>query len=301
LAIRFPVKAHSWHRLAIAVIFVLMPGCLVRHETHVRPSQAPSPALNASLPELISKIDAQSKAIHTLSAKVDMEPTAGSVYSGVIKEYHDVKGYFLVEAPSHIRVLGLAPVVMTKIFDMTSNGDEFHLYIPPKQKFVVGKNSDHRPAKNALENLRPQHILQALIVPPIDTEREKCFFKEAEEGGRRYYAVYIVEPQPDGNLSLAREVWFDRADLNIVRVQFYDNSTYSEDVHYAGYKDFQGVQYPSHLEIGRPAEDYRLTITIESGTFNQPIAPEKFELTQPPGTQLVDLGAAQPAENPNGQ
>jgi hypothetical protein len=108
-----------------------------------------------------------------MTATVDLEPTAGSVNSGVIKEYHDVKGFILLKEPSTLRMVGLAPVVRTTIFDMVSTGEEFRLYLPTKQKFVIGKTSVQRPAKNALENLRPQHILQALLVPPIDEAHDR--------------------------------------------------------------------------------------------------------------------------------
>ena len=154
--------------LVLAALLLATPGCLVRKVTHVHAPGQTVPARDASLAELVAKINAWSDAIHTMTATVDLEPTAGSVYSGVIKEYHDVKGFILLQRPSTIRLLGQAPVVRTNIFDMVSNGEEFRLYIPTKQKFIIGKTTFHHPAKNALENLRPQHILQALIVPPID-------------------------------------------------------------------------------------------------------------------------------------
>lgn len=302
MRIVFHYRAKVWFGLVLTALLLAAPGCLVRKQTRLHPSQVPPPAREATLAELLSKINSQSEAVRTLTATVDLEPTAGSVYSGIIKEYHDVRGFILVERPSTIRMLGQAPVVRTKIFDMVSNGEEFRLYIPPKQKFIVGKTSFRRPAKNALENLRPQHILQALIVPPIDAERQKFFLEEAEEGARRYYVVTVVEPRADGELALRRKVWFDRADLELARMQFYEpGGIYTEDVHYAAYQDFQGIHYPTHIEVARPAEDYRLTLTIEKATFNEPIAPEKFELTKPEGAQLVDLSAAKQEENPRGQ
>jgi len=274
----------------------------VRKQTRLRPSEVPPPAREATLAELLPKINYQSEAVRTLTATVDLEPTAGSIYSGIIKEYHDVKGFILMEQPAMIHIQGQAPVVRTTIFDMVSNGEEFRLSLPTKQKFIVGKTSSHRPAKNALENLLPQHILQALTVPPIDAQREKCMLEEAEEGARRYYVVTVVEEPAGGNLVLRRKVWFDRADLELTRMQFYEAAgTYTEDVHYAAYQDFQGVHYPTHIEVARPAEDYRLTLTLEKATFNQPIPPEKFELQKPEGEQLVDLGAATQGENPHDQ
>ena len=273
-------------------------------DAHPRPGPN-RPALDASLAELVTKINAWSAGIHTMTATVDLEPTAGSVYSGVIKEYHDVKGFILLQRPSTIRLLGQAPVIRTNIFDMVSNGEEFRLYIPTKHKFIIGKTTFRRPAKNALENLRPQHILQALIVPPIDAEHETASFRvenQSRTQRRRYYVVYIVESARDHHAGLRRTVWFDRADLELVRMQFYEpDGTYTEDVRYSNYQDFQGVHYPTHIEITRPTEDYEVTITIEKAKFNEPIPPEKFDLKKPEGAELVDLSAAKQEEHPLGQ
>ena len=166
--------------LVLAALLLATPGCLVRKVTHVHAPGQAIPARDASLAELVAKIDAWSDAIHTMTATVDLEPTAGSVYSGVIKEYHDVKGFVLLQRPSTLRMLGQAPVVRTNVFDMVSNGEEFRLYIPSKQKFIIGKTTFQHPAKNALENLRPQHILQALIVPPIDADHETTYREKVD-------------------------------------------------------------------------------------------------------------------------
>jgi outer membrane lipoprotein-sorting protein len=275
---------------------------MLRRVTRIQPSELPPPAREASLAELLAGLNARSQSVRTLTATVDLEPTAGSIYSGIIKEYHDVKGFILVERPAMIRVLGQAPVLRTDIFDMVSNGEEFRLSIPPKQKFIVGKTTFRRPAKNSLENLRPQHILEALLVPGLDTSHENCFLEEAEDGGRRFYVVGIVVPDESGELSLERKAWFDRANLELARLQFYEgDGLYVEDVHYSDYHDFQGTHYPSRIELVRPIEDYRLTITILKATFNQPIEAGKFILNQPQGTQLVDLTAKAQQENPRGQ
>lgn len=292
------------YKLVLAALLLASPGCSVRKVTHIHPADRPAAGRNATLAELIAKINSQSAAIHTLTATVDLEPTAGSVYSGVIKEYHDVKGAVLVEEPARIRMQGQAPIVGTRIFDMASDGDDFRLYIPSKQKFIVGKNSMNRPTTNPLENLRPQHILQALTVPAIDAEHETPILEQAESRTqrRRFYVVNIVEAKGDHQLLLRRKVRFDRADLELVREQFYDpEGACTEDVQYAAYQDFQGIHYPTHIELTRPVEDYQLTITIEKATFNEPIAPEKFELTKPEGAELVDLSAAKPEEKPRDQ
>ena len=287
--------------LALAATLLITSGCLVRRETRVQPSQLPPPTLEASRADLVARLNARSENVRTLTATVDLEPTAGSIYSGVIREYEDVRGFILTERPAMIRMVGQAPVVRTNIFDMVSNGEEFRLYIPPMQKFIVGKTNFRRPAKNSLENLRPQHILEALLVPPLDASHEKWSLEEAEEGGHRFYVITVVDSAGE-EIRLKRKAWFDRTDLELVRVQFYESDgVYVEDVHYSVYQDFQGISYPSHIEVTRPVEDYRLAITILKATFNQPIEPEKFILNKPEGVQLVDLAAKTEQEKPRGQ
>jgi hypothetical protein len=277
-------------------------GCAVKSERRIARDALPLPAREASPADLIDKINAQSAAIRTLVATVELEPTAGSVYSGVIKEYRDVRGFVLLEKPKLIRMIGQAPVVRTTIFDMVSDGEAFRLSIPPKGKFIVGKNGFRRPAKNSLENLRPQHILDALLVPAMDAVNEKYAVEEAEEGGRRYYTVSLFEMREAGELAIRRRVWFDRANLDLARLQLYGpRGSYIEDVRYSGYQDFAGVAYPTRIEITRPIEDYRLAIRIEKATFNEPIAPEKFELKQPDGAELVALGERPRTEDPHDQ
>ena len=114
--------------------------------------------------------------------------------------------------------------------------------------------------------------------------------------------VNIVAPHRDRHVILRRKVWFDRADLELVRMQFYEpDGTCTEDVRYSDYQDFQGIHYPTHIELTRPEDDYEVTITIEKATFNEPIPPEKFDLKKPEGAELVDLSAAKPEEHPHGQ
>lgn len=288
--------------LSLVLASLNTPACAVRRTTRIQPAEAPQPALEATLQDLVNRVNSWSKAFKTLTASVDFEPTAGSVYSGVIKEYHDVKGFILLRQPAMIRMIGQAPVVRTTIFDMVSDGEEFRLYLVPKQKFIVGKNAFRKPAKNALENMRPQHILEALLIPPINGDREKILREEAEEDGRRYYVVTVLDTDVGNELRLQRKIWFSRSDLEIARLQLYEpQGTYIEDVRYSDYRDFDGVRYPARIEVRRPIEDYRLVITIQKATFNEPLGPDKFELKKPEKAQLVDLTATRQTGNSRGQ
>jgi hypothetical protein len=249
---------------------------------------------------LIEEINAQSAVVHSLTATVNLEPTTGSVYSGVIKQYHEIPGYILFQKPDWIRVLGQAPVVRTDIFDMASKGQEFQLYVPSQNKFYVGNTSVTTEPRNSLEKLRPEHIIEALVLQPIDPAKDSYFRKDVDEGDSRDYIIGVLGRFKAGEVSLERELWFNRSDLQIFRVQFYGpHGQAREDVRYSNYEHFGSVDYPSRITIERPEEDYSIAITIVKAVFNEPIARAKFVLERPPGAQLVNLGSGQSTGGPN--
>jgi len=292
-------------RLVLTWFLLAASACgvkAVKKTTVVPPAAIQAPAKEATAGELVGRLNAREEKIQTLTATVDFEPTAGSNYSGVIKEYHDVKGFILLKKPSFIRAIGQAPVVRTNIFDMVSDGKTFWLNIPPKHKFVTGPNSLTRPTRNPLENMRPQHILDALLIPPIEPNRERFSYEEAEEENHKYYVLTAFAPAKTDELFPKRKVWLDRSDLEVVRLQLYgERGSYVEDVQYSGYQDFEGVHYPSQLRISRPIDDYGMTLTIQKATFNQEITADKFQLKKPPNAEEVDLGADSKAEEGHGK
>lgn len=241
------------------------------------------------------KVDSWSGDIETLTATVEFRPTTGSVYNGVINEYHKVGGFILLKKPAMIHIIGQAPVVRTDIFDMVSDGQQFRVSIPPKNKFIIGDNSYHGSAKKPLENLRPDHIMDALLIPPIDKAKEKFFDEQTHTPeGQFYYVLNVVEPTADGELNLKRKVWFNRTDLNISRLQLYGpEGALVEDVNYADYRDFQGIRYPAQINLSRPEQDYTLAITIAKATFNKPIPAKDFILKRPPNATVVKLGGGE--------
>src|SRR5207302_8234319 len=96
-------------------------------------------AKEATREELLEAYNLIARDTKTLNATVEMKPTAGSKYSGVIDEYHEVKAFILAVRPAEIRVIGQAPVIGTTVFDMASDGETFRVSIPPKKEFLVGR------------------------------------------------------------------------------------------------------------------------------------------------------------------
>jgi outer membrane lipoprotein-sorting protein len=283
---------------SLAAVTLLAGGCAASR-IHVVPPAEMRPALEASSAQLIEKYNQQARAVRSLNATVELLPVAGSSYSGVIEEYHNVKGFVLAQKPAHIRIIGQAPVVAKDIFDMVSDGETFRIFIPSKHQFIMGPAAFERPAKKPIENLRPQHLLDALFWPDIDT-RQQVLFEEFNAETARYYILTVLRGM--SVLEIVRKVWFDRTDLSVARVQVY--GTGGRLVSEIRYADWQpapsggtgpgaagsAAGYPRHLWLGRPHDDYQLEVRITRLALNEEIAAERFRLEQPPGTELVRVG-----------
>jgi len=233
-----------------------------------------------------------------MDAAVTMVLTAGSAYTGVIEQYHEVSGFILAKKPADIRVIGQVPVMGTDIFDMVSNGETFHIFIPSKNKFIVGPAQLERPSSKPIENLRPQHLTSALFWDPISLD-DPVLLEQTTEGPDAYYVLTIIHRigpadaanEAEANWQIARKIWFDRVKLEVTRIQTYDSAgQLASDIRYADWDRFGAEKYPRQISLNRPASDYNLDLRIVHITLNLAIAADRFVLKQPSGTELVRVG-----------
>lgn len=282
--------AHASACAGVLAAALLGGGCAVSQKRVVAPGIT-KPSIVASKYELLSRYNRQAREVRSLNAGVAMTPTAGSAYSGVIEEYHEVDGFLLARRPAEIRVIGQAPVVEKNIFDMVSDGNTFRIFIPSKGKFIVGSTHLERPAAKPIENLRPQHLLEALFWSEVP-EAAPVLFEEWNGPTERDYILTIARSEK-GDWELDRKIWFNRADLQVSRLQVYGpGGSLLSDVRYADWQPADNVSFPRHIWIERPQEDYRLEILITKLTLNETITDEQFRLEQPPGTELVHVEEA---------
>ncbi|MFQ5926392.1 MAG: hypothetical protein ACE5MH_03040 [Terriglobia bacterium] len=271
-------------------------------ETRQLPPGQILPLRQASLTELLARIRQQHDSIRSLNARVELIPATGSAYSGVIEEYHDVRAFILAQrrtanpastsadpsSQSQIRFIGQAPLIRKNVFDMVADEEEFRIYIPPKNKFIIGPTALKHRSEKPVENLRPQHLLEALFVPPPGAAAHHLR-EENEISGQRYYIVNELTGEA-GGLRLHRKWWFRRTNLALARVQrFSPKGELFSDVHYDIWTQHGELRYPHWILLVRLQDDYRLELRFEKLELNPDLAPQKFQLPQPPGTELVDL------------
>lgn len=293
-----------WTCLGLATLTALAGGCANVSKKLNIPKTQIAVAKDATREELIEKFNALTASVKSLNVTVELRPTAGSKYSGLIEEYHEVKAFLLAKRPASIRMIGQAPVISKTIFDMTSDGQTFRVSLPTKNKFLVGEVSVERNSAKPLENLRPQHLFDALLWPEI-VKGEAVLFEEFNDENARYYVLTVL--RGGYTTEIRRKIWFDRADLSVVRLEsFGPKGALLSDVHYWDWQaagDSTGTAtaatYPRTIRIDRPHDDYRIDLQIAKLSLNEDLPAERFQLAQPPNSELVRVGEekdAQPAK-----
>jgi outer membrane lipoprotein-sorting protein len=269
---------------------LLLTGCVAR--TKVFRQGAPKPLLAATEEELVQRLTERYNSIKSFNASVDLTPALGSVYKGKITEYQDISGYVLYRQPTDIRVIGLAPVVRTKLFDMVSMGANFRISIPSKNRFVEGRNDAPPASQSSLENLRPQAFLEAAVIRPPDPE-DTPFLIDNTDSHEAVYILYLVKVTDDRKAIPLRSIFFDRTNLMVVRqTRYRENGDIIGDTYYHDFDVFNGILFPKTIEINRPKDGYGVVINVRTLEMNKDIANEKFVLERPEGSQLQVIGSS---------
>src|SRR5579864_8317498 len=290
--------------LSLTLFLALLPtmGCLFRTRP-VEDRYSKTPLQESTQQGLIDAINQQSEAIRTLKATVDIDSSAGGMKKGHVTDYKEIRGYVLAKKPDELHMIGLMPFVRTTAFDMVSDGRDFKLWIPPKNKFVVGENQVATTNPDQpMESIRPQNIYEALLIRRIDPSNEIAVLENGYETmhdakGHRIlqedYELTVIKKSGDGWI-LERKIIFGRTDLKPHRQFIYtDDGKVATDARYAEYKDYDGFSFPSRIEIFRPQEEYDITLNILKLDINVPLREDQFVLEQPAGAQVVHLDRPQ--------
>lgn len=173
------------------------------------------------------------------------------------------------------------------------------------------KSQKEKETVSALSNLRPQHLTDAFMIRPIEPNNaliyaQSEFFQEeadsrpqAKKSDRIMRGYYILEEfsQNAGDAKPQRRFWFDRVNgIRLARVQTFDGQgRLITDVSYYNEKRLGSsatASLPSRIEITRPQDQYKLSITYQDSTsveLDREYNPRAFTLENKWQLPEVDL------------
>ncbi|HWS53974.1 MAG TPA: hypothetical protein VN228_07605 [Pyrinomonadaceae bacterium] len=198
-------------RLALALAVALLAGgCgLFRPSRKVSVPQPLTPLVGAEPERLIAEVNRLAD-VRSLHGRVDIQFLDTSFAEcGIAEKYRTADGRLIVQRPGQIYLLIQAPLIGTKIAEMSSNGERFWAAVyqgdDKYRRFVTGTNravyerlddngqspdcrqdgarreaAMQRATVSALSSLRPQHFTDALLVPPAAAEGSNLLYAVAE-------------------------------------------------------------------------------------------------------------------------
>jgi hypothetical protein len=329
--------------LALSIILPLATACHIVHKP-VEVEKLLTPLSEANTSQLIAVVNAQTgvRSIHG-SVDIQFEDTSFAT-SGIAEKYRSADGSVTLQRPGKIYLEVQAPLIASPVARMTSDGEHFQIAIlkstdekyrrfvrgtnnavypkldtvgdagPTANSAKKGKQSSEAQAVNALSNLRPQHLTDALLIRPIDPHAPGVVYAQTEffqsekdpakpENSKRvvrgYYFLEELQQAGDGTARLLRRFWFDRVNgIRLARLQTFDETgALVTDVSYGDLRSFgtEGkAQLPVQVSITRPQDHYKISITYqapESVNIDGDYPPDAFVLQNKWGLTEVDLDA----------
>src|SRR5882762_8644232 len=331
------VKKLKFAAISILAALVFAPACSLVHK-RVETEKLLTPLATAGTSDLISAVN-KLVAVRSIHGRVDIQfEDTSFATSGIAEKYRTVDGSITLQRPGKVYLIVQGPFA-TDVAQMTSDGEHFRIAIlkgdEKYRRFVRGTNNavypklemdgNAGPGKkgkpnteaqtvNALSNLRPQHLTDALLLNPIEphapgimyakseffqSEKDTSQLNSTKRVVRSYYFLDELQASSDGAARLLRRFWFDRVNgIRLARLQTFDGKgSLITDVSYGELRKFGtegNVLLPAQVGLTRPQDHYKMTITYqtpEGVTLDRDYPPETFVLENRWGLKEADLDA----------
>ena len=346
-------RLKKWGRVRAAAVLavlwasVLLSGCgLFKPSRQISVPQPLTPLIEADMPQMFEEIN-RLGAVKSLNGRVDIQFLDTSYAEcGLAEKYRTADGRLVVQRPGQVYLTVQLPIVGSKVAEMSSTGERFWAAVymgdTKYQRFVTGRNAAQyekleangagasldckaggkrreaamqRATVSALSSLRPQHLTDAVLVPPVSFEDTRHVYAQAETyeeepdprpGAKKdarvvrgYYVLSEMELVSQNRARVTRRFWFDRVGtLRLSRVQIYgDRGQLITDVVYSNPQPFgeEGrLRLPAQIELTRPQDHYSIRVAFQDPgavKVDQPLDPEIFVLKNSANLQEVDLDA----------
>jgi hypothetical protein len=320
-------------------------GVFIKTKDKVSVPQTLTPLVDADMAQMFEEVN-RLGAVRSLNGRVDIQFLDTSYAPcGLADKYRTADGRLVVQRPGQVYLTVQVPIVGTKIAEMSSTGERFWAAVyqgnEQYKRFVTGSNAAQyvrleadaaaspdcnkggrqreeamqRATVSALSSHRPQHLTDAVLVPPVSFDDTRHVYAQAETyeeeadarpGAKRgarvlhgYYVLSEMELVAQNRARVTRRFWFDRVGgLRLARVQIYaERGQLITDVVYSNPQPFGEagrLRLPAQIELTRPQDHYSIRIAFQDPgavKVDQPYDPEIFVLKNTSNLKEVDLDA----------
>jgi len=249
---------------------------------------------------LLAIYNTQARLVRSMKAIAIVRATRGPKFGPKAGTSHPMTDFFNFEQPALIRVTGVVPPLGRKVFDLASDGREFHLLAPDHEimKLYVGlvdaqPNMSDINVPEISDIARPREILDAL------RWQEGTLRKTQASPAARNDALEFDLP-PRAGKSVSGKLQFDPQSGAIASLQIYDaDGELISEIFYADWQllgdaargESEGC-FPRRVRLVQPMEDIQLDFRFLELTLNPRVSRVSFRLSPAPGTPVVRLSRA---------
>ncbi len=242
----------------------------------------------ATLSELLGQLRVFEK-LESIKATVNLQLSYVNEEQTKRRDLRDVRGFVLARRPGFARIQAQYPVTRQKAFDMASDGESFQVYLVWQGRFFTGDNDMDRPSKKRTENIRPQHVVEPLLIEPPRADETAVLDNVTES--RTLYHVVQLQHEHDGTAEITRKFWFDRRTLQLSRLEIYGPGAVTSTVaRYYGWRTDGPIPYPAGVTVSRPIEGYNLALEFLEPGLNEELPENAFLLEAPKGVKVEVIG-----------
>jgi outer membrane lipoprotein-sorting protein len=273
---------------------LLLVGCGKR-TTKLKIPVGLSEAKSAQPEEVLKLINEKYSGLETLTvSRMKIEFTGGSVEKGYLEEFPTAKGHLVASRPDSVYMNILNPVTSSTVVTMAATEGRFQIWVPRENKYLVGGTDLPADSEKPLYSVRPDHLLEALLIRPVNVgEEHRLFFvEEAQDATRKYYVVSEIDrSRGEQQICLERKLWVERSQLSLARQQVYDCGKKVSEITYGGVAGLDGLSVPTEISVERIQEHYRLTLNLEREAIrvNRTLKDSSFQIPRPPGAEVVEV------------
>lgn len=267
----------------------------VKERRVVRVPPAYLAAQEATPAQLVSLVNERYAAVEALAVpRLEVEFVGGSIEEGYLEKYRKAGGYLAVQRPDSIFMNVLNPLTKSSVLVLAAHRGEFRVWIPSRNQFVTGSVSVPADHENAVYNVRPDHILEGVLIQPVPVDPfHRIGVAEEQDAQYKYYVLEVLKEPVRGGLflQLERKIWIERSRMELRRQVFFNNGSRVSDVTYGRSLLLGGKAVPLEVAVKRPREGYtvRLSFDGEGIRLNPKLEERVFGLEPPPGAEIVHV------------
>ena len=281
------INGVAWHLCGIFLLAMLAAGCAttgtpvlqktVWEDASLLFRNNGGAAQALSPREVVDTVIARGSQLNTFRANMEM-----TVATPQLKGPVRCTGIILYQSPKNLRTVGSK--LASTLFDISSDGDRFHLYVPQESKCYTGRSDSFHRVEAIGVNIFPGDMAHLFNYKELLGDKAPVV-----EIWPAYWIVHVLY-RGSSDVGMKGNLYVDRADGEVFRYEVFnpDGSVRLQAL-FSDSAAINGCKVPQRIDVRWPAYSTTLRMAFSNITVNGVLDPRVFVPAMPEETETVNL------------